>query len=154
MATYKLITSSTFTDNTCSEDPEDLQRYVDNIREDMLSHWDTVEVTCDVDGKVYTSKGEGNQREAMGQSRFANHPWHRLSEELPPEELRVLFHDGADMHMGWISKMTPEGRRITDGGYLVILEDYHDPSYYGIENVVNEWWWRKVEAPAAVNKEG
>ena len=152
MATYKLTTISTFTDNTCSEDPEDLQRYVDNIRDDMLGAWDSVEVISEVNGQVYTSKGEGNRHEEDCESRFANHPWHQLKDELPPENLRVLFHDGTEMHMGWISKDTPEGRTIRGVEHLIILEDYFDPCFYGLE-YVTDWWWRKVEAPAAIKEE-
>lgn len=150
MAIYKLTTIATFTDNTCSEDPEDLQRYVDTIRDDMLSHWDTAEVACDVDGKVYTSKGDGNRREGMGQSRLANHPWHRLKDELPPEGLHVLFYDGSDMHMGWVSKRLSSGCVAPNGDWFVVLEDYNDPGFWSLQNV-SDWWWRKVEAPATFN---
>ena len=151
MASYKLTTIATFTDNTCSEDPEDLQRYVDDIKEDILSHWDTAEVICDVDGKVYTSKGDGNRREGMGQSRFANHPWHQLKDELPPEGLHVLFYDGAELHMGWASKKSPMGRIAPDGDCYVTLEDNDDSGFYTFRDV-SDWWWRKVEIPATIKR--
>lgn len=152
MATYKLTTVSTFTDNTCSEDPEDLQRYVDDIREDFLDHWDTVEVSCDVDGKVYTSKGEGNRREAMGQGRFANHPWHRFKDERPAENLRVLFHDGEEMYMGRLSKISPGGKVATDDDWYVVLDGFDHGCYWHYKDI-GEWWWRKIEAPDAIKKE-
>lgn len=151
MATYKLTTIATFTDNTCSEDPDDLQRYVDKIRDDLLGNWDTAEVICDVNGQVFTSKGEGNRRESTGDGSFTNHPWHRLSDELPLEGLHVLFYDLTGMHMGWVSRRTPEGYVARDGDLFVFLEDYNDDGYWELKDVKN-WWWRKVEAPAALNE--
>lgn len=153
MATYKLTTISTFTDNTCSEDSEDLQRYVDDIRDDMLGAWDSVEVISEVNGQVYTSKGEGNRHEEDCESRFANHPWHQLKDELPPENLRVLFHDGTEMHMGWITRKSPMGKTTPEGNPFVVLEDFDGEGGLWTFKSVNDWWWRKVEAPAAIKEE-
>lgn len=153
MATYKLTTISTFTDNTCSEDPEDLQRYVDNIRDDMLGAWDSVEVISEVNGQVYTSKGEGNRHEEDCESRFANHPWHQLKDELPPQDMRVLFHDGAEMHMGWVTKGPSVGPEAPNNNWVLMIEDFFiSETCWSVKHVDN-WWWRKVEAPAAIKEE-
>ena len=154
MAKYKLITQAEFEDNTVPESAEDVQRYIDTIKDDYLDSWDKVEVICSVDGEEYTSVGEGNRHNENGGDRTTKWPWQQLKDALPPDGLHVLIYDGCDLHMGWVKTKDAVGQANPDNRYQVFLEDYDgEDSFYDLSNVA-DWWWRKVEVPKALtNKE-
>ena len=82
MADYKLVTRVAFRDNTEAESPEELQKYVESIKDDCLDNWDIASVLLEVDGKEYRAAGNGNRHMGAGTSRLHNHPWHKASEGL------------------------------------------------------------------------
>ena len=144
MADYKLITRVKFSDNTEAESPEELQKYVDSIKDDCLDNWDVASVVLVVDGKAYRATGIGNRHAGSGTSRLINHPWHKASEERPDtkKDIKLLgwFDTGSTAYDFDIIKY-----RVRDGEFC----DRH-----GHPLMTENLWWRTLEGPetATTNK--
>ncbi len=137
MADYKLVTRVAFRDNTEAESPEELQKYVESIKDDCLDNWDIASVLLEVDGKEYRAAGNGNRHTGAGTSRLHNHPWHKASEERPDtkKDIKLLgwFDTGGTAYDFDIIKY-----RVRDGEFC----DRH-----GHPLMTSNLWWRTLERP-------
>lgn len=137
MANYKLTTVASFSDNEEAAEPQYIQKYVEDIAEDIITKWNTADVTLLVDDKMFTAHRYRSIPTGKSVSQTDHHPWHKASEERPDTKKDVKL-------LGWFDT----GSTAYD--FDIIKYRVKDKLFcdrYGHPLITENLWWRTMKKP-------